>query len=175
MWNIENIWTASTQGDLAFRTRTGTNASAERLRIANGGNVGIGTTSPSQLLSVHGNGLFSGNLSAANITATGTATIGSLSGLLQGASGVVSAVTGTAAVDNMRRQAMIRPWLFIGPALLILIVYLIYPVIQTLYLSFHDRAGENFVGTANYAFVWAMGGENTDYSDVVPAPVTELR
>lgn len=36
------------------------------------GNVGIGTTSPSQLLSVHGNGLFSGDLAAAGITATGT-------------------------------------------------------------------------------------------------------
>ncbi len=30
-------------------------------------------------------------------------------------------------------------------------------------------------GTASYAFVWAMGGENTDYGDVVPAPITELR
>ncbi|GAA3287955.1 MULTISPECIES: 5-dehydro-4-deoxy-D-glucuronate isomerase [Dactylosporangium] len=30
-------------------------------------------------------------------------------------------------------------------------------------------------GTAAYAFVWAMGGENTDYGDVVPYPITELR
>ena len=30
-------------------------------------------------------------------------------------------------------------------------------------------------GTADYSFVWAMGGENTDYGDVVPAPITELR
>ncbi|MEK7144719.1 MAG: NYN domain-containing protein, partial [Patescibacteria group bacterium] len=39
-------------------------APAGSLYIAPSGNVGIGTTSPSQLLSVHGNGLFSGNLSA---------------------------------------------------------------------------------------------------------------
>lgn len=30
-------------------------------------------------------------------------------------------------------------------------------------------------GTGAYAFVWAMGGENTDYTDVEPFPVTELR
>ena len=29
-------------------------------------------------------------------------------------------------------RASIRPWLFIGPALIILTVYLIYPVVQTL-------------------------------------------
>ncbi|MEU5726660.1 5-dehydro-4-deoxy-D-glucuronate isomerase [Micromonospora sp. NPDC047738] len=30
-------------------------------------------------------------------------------------------------------------------------------------------------GTASYAFVWAMGGENTAYTDVVPAPIDTLR
>ena len=64
-------------------------------------------------------------------------------------------VNGAAAIDNLRRQGLIRPWLFLGPALLILTVYLIYPVVETLWLSFHDRAGENFVGFANYA--WAFG------------------
>lgn len=44
--------------------------------VTNGGNVGIGTTSPAQTLSVQGNGLFSGNLSVASLTATGTASIG---------------------------------------------------------------------------------------------------
>jgi alpha-glucoside transport system permease protein len=58
------------------------------------------------------------------------------------------------AVRNLKLQAMIRPWLFLGPALLLLTVYLIFPVIQTIWLSFHDKAGENFVGTANY--VWAF-------------------
>ncbi len=37
-----------------------------------GGNVGIATTSPFAKLSVAGNGFFNGNLTAANITATGT-------------------------------------------------------------------------------------------------------
>lgn len=36
------------------------------------GNVGIGTSSPTEILSVQGNGLFSGNLIGANFTATGT-------------------------------------------------------------------------------------------------------
>ena len=31
------------------------------------------------------------------------------------------------------------------------------------------------VGTRNYKFCWGMGGENQVYSDMDPAPVTELR
>ncbi|TSC57281.1 MAG: cell wall surface anchored protein, partial [Parcubacteria group bacterium Greene0416_79] len=38
--------------------------------VHNGGNVGIGTTSPSSLLSVHGNALISGTLSTAGLIAT---------------------------------------------------------------------------------------------------------
>lgn len=30
-------------------------------------------------------------------------------------------------------------------------------------------------GTANYSFVWGMGGENQEFSDMDPAPVAELR
>ena len=39
------------------------------------GSLGIGTTSPASQLSVQGNALFSGNLSLANLTATGTLTL----------------------------------------------------------------------------------------------------
>ena len=64
-------------------------------------------------------------------------------------------VSGQAAIDNLRRQGLIRPWLFLGPALIILTIYLIYPVIETARLSFMDRGGQNFVGTGNYE--WALG------------------
>ena len=34
------------------------------------------------------------------------------------------------AARNMRRAAQIRPWLFLGPALIALILYLVYPVFE---------------------------------------------
>ncbi|MEK7087997.1 MAG: hypothetical protein AAB891_01815, partial [Patescibacteria group bacterium] len=46
--------------------------------VVDGGNVGVGTTSPFAKLSVAGNGYFDGGLTATNITATGTATFGNL-------------------------------------------------------------------------------------------------
>ena len=46
----------------------------------------------------------------------------------------------------------IRPFVFVGPALVILTVYLVYPLVETLYRSFFDARSENFVGLENYAF-----------------------
>jgi len=40
-----------------------------------------------------------------------------------------------------KTRESIRPWLFVGPALLILFVYLVFPAIQTFYLSFGDKQG----------------------------------
>ncbi len=64
-------------------------------------------------------------------------------------------VSGARAVDNLRRQGLIRPWLFVGPALILLTIYLIYPVVETLRLSLFDRDGDDFVGLSNY--LWALG------------------
>jgi hypothetical protein len=86
-------------GALKFSTTPDGSAGAlERLRITNGGLVGIGTTSPVRLFSVQGNSIFSGDLTLANQIATGTITtanlsIGSLTGPLQAINGVVSATT----------------------------------------------------------------------------------
>ncbi len=57
------------------------------------------------------------------------------------------------AVRNLKLQSSIRPWLFLGPALILLTLYLVYPVIQTIWLAFHDKAGDEFVGLNNFA--WA--------------------
>ena len=55
---------------------------------------------------------------------------------------------------NLKIQSAIRPWLFLAPALILLGVYLVYPVIETIRLSFLDKSGEDFVGVSNYA--WAF-------------------
>ena len=54
---------------------------------------------------------------------------------------------------HCQRDAL-RPWMFLLPAMVLLFVYLIYPVCETIRLSFHDFTGERFVGLKNYA--WAF-------------------
>lgn len=52
----------------------------------------------------------------------------------------------------------VRPFAFVGPALVILSVYLVYPAINTLWLSFRGPRGDTFVGLDNYAFVFTDPG-----------------
>lgn len=75
------------------------------------------------------------------------------------------------------RAALLRPWLFLGPAALAIGLYLIYPLAATLWISFHDRAG---VGLANYHWLFADPGfraavwNNLMWILVVPAAATAL-
>jgi alpha-glucoside transport system permease protein len=48
----------------------------------------------------------------------------------------------------------VRPYVFVGPALVILSVFLIYPVVNTILLSFKDAHSEAFVGLDNFKFVF---------------------
>jgi len=48
----------------------------------------------------------------------------------------------------------LRPYVFVGPALVILGVFLVYPVFNTLLLSFKDGISRDFVGLDNYRFVF---------------------
>jgi len=51
-----------------------------------------------------------------------------------------------------KRQASIRPWLWLLPALLFLTVFLVYPTINTIVLSFEDKFSKAFVGLNNYSY-----------------------
>lgn len=53
-----------------------------------------------------------------------------------------------------RAQGKLRPWLWLAPALAFLGVFLIYPALHTLYLSFLDARSRVFVGLANYVFAF---------------------
>lgn len=83
---------------------------------------------------------------------------------------------GRNAGRNINRANMIRPWLFLAPALIALGTYLAYPVFATAWLSIHKN-GE-FVGLANYATMagepkfWESMRNNMLWLIVVPAMST---
>lgn len=53
-----------------------------------------------------------------------------------------------------RFRESVRPYVFVGPALVVLAVFLMYPVINTIVISFKDGASRDFVGFDNYEFVF---------------------
>ncbi|EKF18083.1 binding-protein-dependent transport system inner membrane protein [Nitratireductor pacificus pht-3B] len=60
---------------------------------------------------------------------------------------------GVHIADNINKANGIRPWLFLGPAVVILGIYLVYPVVNSIFLSFHGPDGRQWVGGANYAWL----------------------
>jgi alpha-glucoside transport system permease protein len=86
---------------------------------------------------------------------------------------------GPNAGRNINSANMVRPWLFLFPALLALGLYLAYPVVATLWLSVSDRStGGSFVGLANYERMisepkfWEAIRNNLLWLTVVPAVST---
>ena len=55
---------------------------------------------------------------------------------------------------SVKWQGWLRYGIFLGPALLLLVVGLIYPALRTLWMSFMDKSSENFIGFDNY--IWAF-------------------
>jgi len=60
------------------------------------------------------------------------------------------------AVDALpeRVREGTRPYLFVGPALVLLSVFLVYPVVNTVVVSLKDASSQDFVGLDNYRFVF---------------------
>ncbi len=92
---------------------------------------------------------------------------------------VIFPARGKNAGRNINRANMIRPWLFLFPALFALGLYLAYPVFETLRLSLTDRSqGGAFVGLANYNQMfaepkfWEALRNNMLWLIVVPAAST---
>ncbi len=88
---------------------------------------------------------------------------------------------GPNAGRNINRANMVRPWLFLFPALALLGLYLAYPVFETLRLSVSERVsggGSEFVGLANYSQMfgepkfWEAMRNNMLWLIVVPAMST---
>ena len=81
--------------------------------------------------------------------------------ILVGVLGVFALYYGMDRLVNQlpeRFRESIRPWVFVGPALVVLSVFLVYPAINTIIISFMDARSEAFVGFENYQFVFTDEG-----------------
>ncbi|MEL6606241.1 MAG: hypothetical protein AAFP20_23785 [Cyanobacteria bacterium J06614_10] len=52
-----------------------------------------------------------------------------------------------------KTRVKVLPWIYVGPAVLLLTVYLVLPTLRTFYLSFFGPSSNVFVGLQNYIFV----------------------
>lgn len=53
-----------------------------------------------------------------------------------------------------KRQRVVRPWFWVAPAVVFLLVFLVYPTISTIVLSFEGPDSTTFVGIDNYTFMF---------------------
>lgn len=82
--------------------------------------------------------------------------------IVVGVFGVFALYYGMDLVVNLlpeRTREAVRPFVFVGPALVVLSVYLVYPAVNTTILSFKDREGSSFIGFDNFKELFT----NTDY------------
>jgi alpha-glucoside transport system permease protein len=108
-------------------------------------------------------------------------TIKILNGLIAMVAGVGGAVllfvVLNALVERLpsKWEHRLKPYVFIGPAVAVVSLFLVFPALRSIYLSFFDAAGDRFVGTANYQTLFAEGPirtaiwNNIKWIIVVPA------
>ena len=70
---------------------------------------------------------------------------------------------GPHAGRNINRANAVRPWLFLFPAAFALGLYLLYPVVGSFVRSLYNRAGSDFIGFGNYAFLIGNDGFRTAF------------
>ena len=93
---------------------------------------------------------------------------------------VIFPARGEKAGENINRANLVRPWLFLFPAMFLLGLYLLYPVVGSFYRSLFNRAGDEFIGMGNYAVMFADSGFQTAFFNnflwviFVPASATFL-
>ncbi len=81
--------------------------------------------------------------------------------MVVGVGGVFALYWGMDLVVNLlppRFREAVRPFVFVGPALVILTVFLVYPAINTTVISFMDAQSKEFIGFDNYKFVFTDEG-----------------
>ncbi len=81
--------------------------------------------------------------------------------IVVGVAGVFALYWGMDLVVNLlpaRFRESVRPFVFVGPALVILTVFLVYPAVNTTVISFMDAQSQEFTGLDNYKFVFTDEG-----------------
>lgn len=64
---------------------------------------------------------------------------------------------------NINRANAVRPWLFMFPAIFVLGLYLVYPVVGSAWRSLYGRDGQDFIGLAYYAQLFDGGDFTTAF------------
>ncbi|HEX9058381.1 MAG TPA: sugar ABC transporter permease [Ktedonobacterales bacterium] len=77
---------------------------------------------------------------------------------MAGVTGVVPPPPAQAVHRERRWAASVSPWLWAGPAIVIVAVLLVWPVIRTIWMSLLDDTSTQFVGLKNYINIFTNRG-----------------
>jgi len=51
---------------------------------------------------------------------------------------------GDARIPQIMKQGRLAPWLYLGPALIVMLIFIVYPGLNTIYLSFRNGSGTDW-------------------------------